>query len=87
MKEASDALSDDIVEEDVRDAAIVAATQRIEHYEMAGYGVARSFAEKLGDYEAADLLQESLNEEAMADQKLSRLAMRAPELHGNDRLV
>ena len=64
-------------EDEVRDAALVAATQRIEHYEMAGYGSARTFAEKLGDYAAADLLQETLNEEAIADQRLSRLAERS----------
>jgi ferritin-like metal-binding protein YciE len=49
----------------------------VEHYEIAGYGTARAYAEKLGDYRAADLLQKSLNEEAMADQTLSRLAERS----------
>jgi ferritin-like metal-binding protein YciE len=43
---------------------------------MAGYGTARTYAEKLGDYKAADLLQESLEEEAQADRLLSRLAER-----------
>jgi ferritin-like metal-binding protein YciE len=75
LKEVSDVLGDDVTDE-VRDAAIVAAAQRVEHYEMAGYGVARTFAEKLGDYAAADLLQKSLNEEAHADQMLTRLAER-----------
>ncbi|MEZ4416672.1 MAG: ferritin-like domain-containing protein [Gemmatimonadota bacterium] len=75
LKEAKDAVTER-ASDDVRDAAIVAAAQRIEHYEMAGYGVARAFAEKLGDYRAADLLQETLNEEALADQKLTRLAER-----------
>lgn len=75
LKEASDLLKAD-AEPEVLDAAIVAATQRVEHYEMAGYGVARTYAEKLGDYRAADLLQETLNEEANADQTLSRLAER-----------
>jgi ferritin-like metal-binding protein YciE len=60
----------------VTDAGLVASAQRVEHYEIAGYGVARTYAEKLGEYAAADLLQESLNEEALADQKLSRLAQR-----------
>jgi ferritin-like metal-binding protein YciE len=60
----------------VRDAAIISGVQRVEHYEIAGYGTARTYAEKLGDYRAADLLQKSLNEEAMADQTLSRLAER-----------
>ncbi|NNF29326.1 MAG: ferritin-like domain-containing protein [Gemmatimonadetes bacterium] len=75
LREASDLLKAD-AEPEVLDAAIVAATQRVEHYEMAGYGVARTYAEKLGDYGAADLLQETLNEEANADQTLSRLAER-----------
>ena len=75
LKEASDILKAD-ADPDVRDAGIVAASQRVEHYEMAGYGVARTFAEKLGDYKAADLLQETLNEEALADQTLTRLAER-----------
>jgi ferritin-like metal-binding protein YciE len=61
----------------VRDAAIISGVQRVEHYEIAGYGTARAYAEKLGDYRAADLLQKSLNEEAMADQTLSRLAERS----------
>lgn len=75
LTEAKDLLEAD-AEPEVLDAAIVAATQRVEHYEMAGYGVARTYAEKLGDYRAADLLQETLNEEANADQTLSRLAER-----------
>lgn len=61
---------------DVLDAAIIAAAQRVEHYEIAAYGVARTYAEKLGDYAAADLLQKSLEEEAQADRHLSRLAER-----------
>lgn len=61
---------------DVRDAGLIAAAQRVEHYEIAGYGTARTYAEKLGDYRTADLLQETLNEEGMADQKLTRLAER-----------
>lgn len=76
LTEAKDVMSDG-VDPDVLDAAIVAATQRVEHYEIAGYGVARTYAEKLGDYKAADLLQETLNEEAIADQTLSRLAERS----------
>lgn len=75
IKEAKSMMTAD-ADDEVRDAGIVATAQRIEHYEMAGYGVARTFAEKLGDYKAADLLQETLNEEAIADQTLSRLAER-----------
>ncbi len=58
----------------VKDAALIAAAQRIEHYEIAGYGCARTFAEILGLEEAVGILQDSLNEEAAADKKLTRLA-------------
>lgn len=76
IKEGGSLLKEDS-EPDVLDAAIIGAAQRVEHYEMAGYGVARTYAEKLGDYKAADLLQESLEEEAQADRQLSRIAERA----------
>jgi len=58
----------------VRDAALIAAAQRVEHYEIAGYGTVRTYAQLLGFEEAAELLQETLDEEAAADQKLSELA-------------
>lgn len=58
----------------VMDAALIAAAQRVEHYEMAGYGCVRTYARLLGDDEAADLLQETLNEEGAADQRLTSLA-------------
>lgn len=60
----------------VRDAALISSAQRIEHYEIAAYGVARTFAEKLDQIAVADLLQETLNEEGMTDQHLTRLALR-----------
>jgi ferritin-like metal-binding protein YciE len=58
----------------VRDAGLIAAAQRVEHYEIAGYGCARTFATLLGYQEAASLLQETLDEEASADRKLTELA-------------
>jgi ferritin-like metal-binding protein YciE len=58
----------------VMDAALIAAAQRVEHYEMAGYGCVRTFARLLGYKEAADLLQTTLQEEGTADKKLSKLA-------------
>lgn len=61
-------------DEHVRDAALIAAAQRLDHYEMAGYGVTRTFAQQLGHNEAAQMLEESLNEEKAADSRLSRLA-------------
>jgi len=59
---------------EVRDAGLISAAQRVEHYEIAGYGTARTYAELTGDNEAARLLQTTLNEEAETDKKLSHLA-------------
>jgi ferritin-like metal-binding protein YciE len=59
---------------DVRDAGLVGAAQRVEHYEMAGYGTARSLARRLGEDQIADTLQQTLNEEADADKKLTSIA-------------
>jgi ferritin-like metal-binding protein YciE len=73
LKEGSE-LIDEIKNEDVRDAAIIASAQRVEHYEMAGYGTARAFAQLLGDDQAGELLQRTLDEEKEADQKLTELA-------------
>jgi len=68
----------EVMEEDaepaVMDAALIAAGQRGEHYEMAGYGCVRAFAKLLGYKDAAALLQETLNEEGAADKKLTKLA-------------
>src|SRR5262245_23586521 len=74
IEEGRDILEADM-EDCVRDAAIIAACQRVEHYEMAGYGCARTFAKQLGNDEAASLLQHSLDEEKAADAKLTQLAM------------
>ena len=59
---------------DVKDAALIAAAQRVEHYEIAGYGTARTFAQHLGHDQIAHLLQETLDEEGNADKRLTRLA-------------
>jgi ferritin-like metal-binding protein YciE len=68
----------EVMEEDgeptVIDAALIAAAQRVEHYEMAGYGCVRTFANLLGYEDAAALLQETLDEEGEADKKLTELA-------------
>lgn len=58
----------------VRDAALIAASQRVEHYEMAGYGAARDFAKLLGLSDVASLLEETLEEEENADKKLTSIA-------------
>jgi ferritin-like metal-binding protein YciE len=57
-----------------RDAALVAAAQRVEHYEMAGYGTARALAQQIGRDDAADLLQQTLDEEKAADKLLTQIA-------------
>lgn len=63
-------------EPEVIDAGLIAAAQRVEHYEMAGYGTVRTYANLLGEKEAEKLLQKTLNEEGDADKKLSKLAER-----------
>ena len=59
----------------VLDVAIIVAAQKIEHYEISGYGSLRTLAEKLGYDEAAKIIQETLNEEKAADTKLNKLAL------------
>jgi ferritin-like metal-binding protein YciE len=59
---------------EVKDAGLISAAQRVEHYEIAGYGTVRTYAELIGDNEAAGLLQTTLNEEVETDKKLSQLA-------------
>ncbi|HXM25653.1 MAG TPA: ferritin-like domain-containing protein [Chthoniobacterales bacterium] len=59
---------------EVKDAGLISAAQRVEHYEIAGYGTARTYAEMLGDKEGATLLQRTLGEEEQTDQKLTHLA-------------
>jgi ferritin-like metal-binding protein YciE len=57
-----------------KDAALIAAAQRVEHYEIAGYGTARTLANQLGHDDLADLLDRTLDEESAADKKLTKLA-------------
>lgn len=59
---------------EVRDAALIGAAQRVEHYEIASYGTARALARHLNFHEVADLLQETLDEEGHANDKLTALA-------------
>jgi ferritin-like metal-binding protein YciE len=58
----------------VKDAALIAAAQRVEHYEMAGYGTARTFAKRLGLNDVAQLLQTTLDEEGATDKLLTQIA-------------
>lgn len=60
----------------VKDAGLIAAAQRVEHYEMAGYGCVRTYAQLLGHRRIAQILQMTLDEEGAADKKLTRLAKR-----------
>jgi ferritin-like metal-binding protein YciE len=61
-------------DDSVKDAALICAAQRVEHYEIAGYGCVRTFANLLGLNDVADLLQETLDEEGNADKKLTEIA-------------
>ncbi len=73
LEEGKDVMAED-AEPAVLDAALIASAQRVEHYEMAGYGCVRTFARLLGYDDAADMLQETLDEEGTADKKLTDLA-------------
>jgi ferritin-like metal-binding protein YciE len=74
LLEEGEELMQEEISDDVVDAALIASAQRVEHYEIAAYGTARSFAEWLEDDESVKLLQQSLDEESDADRKLSELA-------------
>jgi ferritin-like metal-binding protein YciE len=73
IEEGDEVLKEEM-SETVRDAALIAAAQRVEHYEISGYGTARTFAYALGNQEAATLLQETLDEEEQTDKKLTQIA-------------
>src|SRR5580704_6428338 len=69
-----DEMASDTEETPVRDAGLIAAAQKVEHYEISGYGSARTHAELLGNNEAVRLLEETLREEKQTDEKLTELA-------------
>jgi ferritin-like metal-binding protein YciE len=73
IEEGSDLISED-ADATVRDAGLIGAAQRVEHYEIAGYGTARALATTLGQDEIAELLEETLEEEKETDAKLTELA-------------
>ena len=73
IEEGSEVMEEDY-EGSLLDAALIGAAQRVEHYEIAGYGTVRSFAESLGETEHASLLEETLEEEKETDKKLTELA-------------
>ncbi|MBV8587288.1 MAG: ferritin-like domain-containing protein [Verrucomicrobia bacterium] len=70
---------------EVKDAGLIAAAQRVEHYEIAGYGTARTYAEMLGDLQGAELLRETLDEEKQTDEKLTSLAKSSVNLAAAER--
>jgi ferritin-like metal-binding protein YciE len=73
VKEGAETMKEDYADA-AMDAAIIGAAQRVEHYEIAGYGTVKAFAELLGEDEHVSLIEEILGEEKQADQKLSQLA-------------
>jgi ferritin-like metal-binding protein YciE len=77
LLEEGEELMEKRADSDVLDAALIAAAQRVEHYEMAGYGCARTYARLLGLEDDAKLLQTTLDEEGETDHKLTDLAERA----------
>jgi ferritin-like metal-binding protein YciE len=73
IEEGKEVLEEEM-DDDVRDAALIAAAQKVEHYEIAAYGTLRTYAELLGEKQDAKLLQQTLDEEGNTDKKLTQLA-------------
>jgi len=71
----ADQLLADVEDDSIKDAAIIGAAQRAEHYEIAGYGTARTYAQLLGNLQVAEMLQRTLDEEHATDVKLTSLAV------------
>jgi ferritin-like metal-binding protein YciE len=74
VEEGRELLAEESQNEALIDALLIGAAQRVEHYEIAGYGTARAMAEALGRDDIADLLQETLDEESATDEKLSMIS-------------
>ncbi len=85
VEEGSEIMAED-GELDVLDAGLIAAAQRVEHYEIAGYGCVRTYAQLLGETKIAGLLQRTLDEEAAADRKLTELSKKinVAAMNGDD---
>lgn len=79
IEEGAEMMKED-AEPEVMDAGLIAAAQKVEHYEMAAYGTARTYADMLGNKKAAQLLEQTLDEEKMTDKKLTQLAERKVNL-------
>jgi ferritin-like metal-binding protein YciE len=74
IEEGKEMIEEDELEEEVLDAGLISAAQRVEHYEIAAYGCVRTYANLLGEDEAVQLLEATLKEEKATDQKLTQLA-------------
>jgi len=83
IKEAEE-IMEECEEGAMRDAGIISAGQKVEHYEIASYGTLRQFAETLGLADAAALLEETLNEEKVADEKLTEVAVSAINVEASE---
>lgn len=73
VEEGREAIEEDAPDA-IKDALLIGAAQRVEHYEIAAYGTARSFAQTIGETKVADLLQETLDEEGETNKKLTALS-------------
>jgi len=73
IEETTELLGEDAAD-DVLDAGLIACAQRVEHYEIAGYGTVRTYAKLMGHMDVAKLLQQTLDEEGATDKKLTKLA-------------
>jgi ferritin-like metal-binding protein YciE len=77
-------LIEEEADDEVRDAGLICAAQRVEHYEIAGYGCVATFADMLGDTKGAKLLRQTLKEEGDTDKKLTDLAVSTINLEANE---
>lgn len=82
IKEGAEMIEEE-AEDEVRDAGLICAAQRVEHYEIAGYGCVATFADLLGDTKGAKLLRKTLEEEGDTDKKLTKLAVSTINLEAN----
>ncbi len=81
--EEGEEMMKEITDPEVLDAALIAAAQKVEHYEIASYGTVRTYAEILGDEDSRELLQQTLDEEKQTDLKLTELAVNSINIEAN----
>ena len=74
VEEGEEMIKEEELEDEARDAGLISAAQRVEHYEIAGYGTVRTLAQHLGQQDVARTLQQTLDEEAACDKKLTKIA-------------